>query len=70
MDRHEVSDYLASDAGSELVRKQIAFARQNGVTGVPSFSFDGMFAISGGQAVEVFVSMIDRINNKSQANAS
>ena len=70
MDRHEVSDYLASDAGSELVRKQIAFARQNDVTGVPSFSFDGMFAISGGQAVEVFVSMIDRINNKSQANAS
>ena len=70
MDSQEVSDYLASDAGSDLVQKQIAFARQNGVTGVPSFSFDGVFAISGGQAVDVFVSMIDRIQDKSQANAS
>ena len=70
MDSREVSDYLASDAGSDLVQKQIAFARQNGVTGVPSFSFDGVFAISGGQAVDVFVSMIDRIQDKSQANAS
>lgn len=62
MDEEEVCRYLASDEGTALIEDQIEFARQNGVAAVPSFSFDGKFALSGGQAVDVFLSMIDRVN--------
>ena len=70
LDAQEVENYLASDEGTERIKDQIEFARQNGVMSVPSFSFDGKFALSGGQAVDVFVKMIDRINNMAGAAVS
>ena len=70
MDKQQVSDYLASDEGGSRIEQQIEFARHSGVTGVPSFSFDGMFAISGGQAVDVFLSVIDRVHDKALAQDS
>ncbi len=70
MDRQEVSDYLSGDEDTEKVQAQIAFARQQGVSGVPSFSFDGMFAISGGQQPDVFLSVIDRLAEKASSEGS
>lgn len=70
MDKQQVFDYLSGDEDTEKVQAQIAFARQQGVNGVPSFSFDGMFALSGGQQPDVFLSVIDRIAQKVEAEGA
>ncbi len=70
MDAAEVRDYLASDKDVKKIQAQIDFARQQGVSGVPSFSFDGMFALSGGQQPDVFLSVIDRLAEKVKADAA
>ncbi len=64
MDKQKVSTYLNSDEGLDEVQKQVSFARQQGVSGVPSFSLEGQFVLSGGQATEVFLSAIDRLIKK------
>lgn len=69
MDKADVLEYLTSDHDTGKVLEQIQYARQNGVTGVPAFSFNGMFAISGGQQPETFLSVIDRIaENEKEAD--
>lgn len=70
MDPAAVGEYLRSDQDADKIRAQIDFARRQGVNGVPSFSFDGMFAISGGQQPEVFLSVIDRVGQKAEAEAA
>lgn len=70
MDEAEVRAYLASDQDTGKVQEQIQYARQNGVSGVPAFSFDGMFAVSGGQQPEVFLKVIDRIAEKTAAEGA
>lgn len=70
MDRQQVSTFLANDTATARVKEQIEFARRNGVMGVPSFSFDGMFTISGGQASDVFLNAINRIHQKSLATGT
>lgn len=63
LDAREIDRYLADDEGTRRIKNQIEFARQNGVMSVPSFIFDGKFAISGGQATEVFANMIERLKH-------
>ena len=70
MDAVEVREYLASDKDVDKIKAQIDFARQQSVSGVPSFSFDGMFALSGGQQPDVFLSIIDRITQKAEAEGA
>lgn len=70
MEREQVKTFLAGDEATHRVREQIEFARHNGVMGVPSFSFDGMFAISGGQTTDVFLNAIDHIHQKSLATSA
>ncbi|RLA46309.1 MAG: hypothetical protein DRR06_05335 [Gammaproteobacteria bacterium] len=70
MDAAEVVNYLATDKDTNKVQAQIDFARQQGVSGVPSFSFDGMFAISGGQQADVFLSVIDRLAKKAASEGA
>ena len=53
MDREMVAKLLAGDADREMVRGEIENARQMGVTGVPFFVFNGKYALSGAQPVEV-----------------
>lgn len=62
--KEKVSTYLSSDDGTDDVQKLIAFSRQQGISGVPSFSLDGQFILSGGQATEVFLNTIDRLASK------
>ncbi len=67
IDKQTVSTYLKSDEGLDEVQQQVAFARKQGVSGVPSFSLEGQFVLSGGQATEVFLSAIDRLIKKMAA---
>jgi predicted DsbA family dithiol-disulfide isomerase len=47
LDGEIVADLLASDRDKAEVRKEADFFRQLGVTGVPSFIFEGEFAVPG-----------------------
>jgi len=67
MDKNKVSAYLASDDGIDDVKELINFSRQQGINGVPSFSLEGEFILSGGQATEVFLSTIDRLASQLDA---
>lgn len=47
LDREIVADLLASDRDVADVKEEANFFRQLGVTGVPSFIFEGQFAVPG-----------------------
>ena len=52
--RGEVDRVLASTEYADAVAEEIALGRRIGVRGVPFFVFDGKFAVSGAQPVEIF----------------
>ncbi|WP_262691288.1 DsbA family oxidoreductase [Kordiimonas aestuarii] len=60
MDSALVADLLASDRDKELVEREVANARQMGISGVPMFIFDGKGALSGAQGAEMIVKAIDQ----------
>lgn len=62
--KEKAHTYLNSDDGADDVQKLITFSRQQGISSVPSFSLDGQFILSGGQATEVFLATIDRLAKK------
>ena len=64
MSRERINTYLNGNEGVDDVKKQIALAGRQGVNGVPSFSFEGQFVLSGGQAPEVFSRAIDSLANR------
>ena len=53
LDREIVADLLASDRDKADVREEANFFRQLGVTGVPSFIFEGQFAVPGAAEPQV-----------------
>ena len=53
-----VAELLETDRDVEAVRKEIQFFRDLGVTGVPTFIFNGRFAVSGAQAPETLVAAV------------
>ena len=64
IDGEQVSTYLNSDNDIAELKKHMAQTREQGISGVPSFNFDGRFAVGGGQQSEVFLGAIDRFVNK------
>ncbi|MEO2038616.1 MAG: DsbA family oxidoreductase [Martelella sp.] len=62
MDREMVVKLLESDADKEMVRGEIANAQQMGVTGVPFFVFNGKYAVSGAQPVEVMQQALTQLS--------
>lgn len=54
LDAARASGLLASDAFGDEVRRDVAEARQNRISGVPFFVFDQKYAISGAQPAELF----------------
>lgn len=72
---HAVLRHIGADAGipvesidrmltgrgyADRVQEDVATAREIGVRGVPFFVFDGTFAVSGAQPVEVFTQALDQ----------
>jgi predicted DsbA family dithiol-disulfide isomerase len=60
LDADEVRAVLASNRYADEVRADETAAQSIGVTGVPFFVFDGRFAVSGAQPVEVLVQVLER----------
>ena len=59
LSRAEALAYLTSDEGGAEVDASQQEAYQIGVTGVPFYVFDGRYALSGAQPVEVFLQALD-----------
>jgi predicted DsbA family dithiol-disulfide isomerase len=61
MDRDRVSRFLASSEGEAEVRAEIAEAQAMGVDAVPTFVFDGKYAVAGAQPASVFLQVLERV---------
>jgi predicted DsbA family dithiol-disulfide isomerase len=61
MDRDRTAAFLASDEGLAEVRREIDEARAIGVTAVPTFVFQGKWAVQGAQETETFVKVLEQV---------
>lgn len=60
MDGELVAALLSGDADLESVEREAGLANEMGITGVPTFIFDGKFMISGAREPELLVRIIDK----------
>lgn len=60
LDRASALAALEADEYAAAVDSDIALAQQLGITGVPFFVFNGRFAVSGAQPVEVFADVLQK----------
>jgi len=61
MDRERVAGYLDSREGTEEVLAQIALAQELGVSSVPTFVFEGQWAVSGAQESSTFLRVLEQV---------
>lgn len=59
LDAQEARDYLSGEDGVDEVLASQEEAGRLGGTGVPFYVFDGRYALSGAQPVEVFGRVLD-----------
>lgn len=62
LDEQRVTGYLAGDEGADEVRRQLDEARDLGISAVPTFVFEGRWAVQGGQEVETFVKVLEQVS--------
>jgi predicted DsbA family dithiol-disulfide isomerase len=67
LDQQEVERYLASDAGNAQLDAELRTAAEIGITAVPTFVFDGQFAVPGAQDPEVFLRVLTKLVARSAA---
>ena len=61
MDPARVRTYLASDEGRGEVEREIAAAQRMGITAVPTFVFDGRYAVQGAQPTSAFLQLLEEV---------
>ena len=61
LDPDEVQAFLRTDEGLNIVRQSQEVASQLGISGVPFFIFNSQYAVSGAQPEEVFLNVLDRL---------
>ena len=61
LDREAAAAYLASEAGAADVLAQIEQARELGVKSVPTYVFDGRFAVEGAHETSTFLKVLDQV---------
>jgi predicted DsbA family dithiol-disulfide isomerase len=60
MHEERVRGYLAGDEGRREVRDEIADARRQGITAVPTFVIDGRYAVQGAQPASAFLQVLEQ----------
>lgn len=70
LNRERVAAYLASGEGQRETQQEIAHAQQLGVRAVPTFVFDGKYAVQGAQPVETFSSVFDEVLSSEEATSA
>jgi len=63
-DRDEVIAFLESDGGVSDVAAELDEAQQNGITAVPTYVLNGMWAVPGAQDPETFAKVLRKIAAK------
>ncbi|WP_031079073.1 DsbA family oxidoreductase [Streptomyces sp. NRRL WC-3742] len=61
LDRERAAAYLAGDEGAAEVEAQLAEARELGINAVPTFVFEGKWAVQGAQDAETFRKVLDQV---------
>jgi predicted DsbA family dithiol-disulfide isomerase len=69
MDRERVAGYLDSREGTEEVLAQIARAQELGVSSVPTFVFEGQWAVSGAQESSTFLRVLEQVREETRLGA-
>ncbi|WP_031525680.1 DsbA family oxidoreductase [Streptomyces sp. NRRL F-5123] len=67
LDRDAVTAFLAGDALTKEVLADIDEARELGISAVPTFVFEGRWAVQGGQETSVFLQALEQISRESSA---
>jgi predicted DsbA family dithiol-disulfide isomerase len=62
MDAARVREYLASGDGLAETRAELAEAVERGVRAVPTFVFDGEFAVEGAQPTSTFLKVLEELS--------
>ncbi|TGN20885.1 DsbA family oxidoreductase [Leptospira idonii] len=62
-------DVWEKGMGTADITQEISYYRQNGVSGVPYYIFQGKYAVSGAQNPEVFVDVIETILREDEGSA-
>ena len=65
MDRARVREYLDSGEGLRETREELEHARRIGVRAVPTFVFDGQYAVEGAQPASVFLRVLEEAASRS-----
>jgi predicted DsbA family dithiol-disulfide isomerase len=60
-DRNEVEEFLSSDRGVAEVRAEIDDAQTNGITAVPTYVFNGEWAVPGAQDADTFEKVLRKM---------
>ena len=61
LDEREVKECLESEEIAKAIDSEAMKARENGITGVPHFSINDRFEISGAQESLAFVKLFERL---------
>jgi predicted DsbA family dithiol-disulfide isomerase len=69
IDRDAIATYLASDDGVDAVTQELMRAYEVGITAVPTFVFEGEFAVPGAVDTETFVKIFDQMHAMSGGDA-
>ena len=64
----EARAFLESGDGLEVVQESQQVANQLGISGVPYFIFNNQFAVSGAQPVEIFLQVLDQLEEQVAAD--
>lgn len=61
LDRDRIAGFLAGDDLHDEVREEIDEARRLGITAVPTFVFEGQWAVQGGQETSTFLRVLEQV---------
>ncbi|WP_371498528.1 DsbA family oxidoreductase [Kitasatospora sp. NBC_00374] len=61
LDRDRAAGYLAGEEGAAEVRARLAEARELGISAVPTFVFEGRWAVQGGQEADTFLRVLEQV---------
>jgi predicted DsbA family dithiol-disulfide isomerase len=70
LDREAVTAFLAGDELREEVVADIDEARHMGITAVPTFVFEGKWAVQGGQETSVFLQALEQVAKDTAADTA
>jgi predicted DsbA family dithiol-disulfide isomerase len=70
LDRDRAVAFLATDEGREEVLAEIEAAQQAGITAVPTFVFEGKWAVQGGQTSSTFLRLLEQVAEETAATAT